>query len=132
MKTSHCRSLFSTIALTLVTFLASAQAQTTNDFKLSIHSNAQGYNLICESGCNWKTLEWKSGDKPTQQVSKTGISDNLAAKPENLTDFAFQLVKTEKGFDFVSVQGTDWKTLGFACPGKTCSMILTKSGVYGQ
>lgn len=90
----------------------SEQLTIIGDFSVTIENSDTGLNLICNKGCDWKTLSViTSIEDGSNEIDNFGIICDPDEKLIEASSFNLSIKKTINGIAVVGNSGTSWESL---------------------
>lgn len=113
----------------LIATLFVAPAKPVAHFALTVSPTSDGYRMVCQEGCGWKSLSFTCAANCRVLIHDTGVNmDPNAAKPAEAT-FAFTFERHADQLTVRSLGGTQWDELDWNCTLLRCDARLDQNGV---
>ena len=93
-----------------------AKGDELKDFKITIEKTDELIIMKSPFGSAWTELSFDYSPYKPQKFDEYGmtfIDDDSVNKDENLADYCFSLIVTEKGIELKGLRGTAWGELSF-------------------
>ena len=98
-------------------------------FEIEVKRTGDTVKMKCTKGCNWTDIKFNLNSEGTWIINEFGVHAKTDYHHEDEISFAFEVLPTENGLKFESINGSAWKELKYGNKPNR-GMYLNATGVY--